>query len=63
VEAAGIVLAEEVSRLGITHAGFAMTSRGDGKAIGQRYWWSPVEQGGGAGLAYPYGSVARLILL
>src|ERR1700755_1410137 len=26
VEAAGIVLAEEVSRLGITHAGFAMTS-------------------------------------
>ena len=26
VEAASIVLAEEVSRLGITHAGFAMTS-------------------------------------
>ena len=26
VEAAGIVLAEEVTRLGITHAGFAMTS-------------------------------------
>src|SRR3984957_10152321 len=26
VEAAGIILAEEVSRLGITHAGFAMTS-------------------------------------
>ena len=25
-EAAGLVLAEEVSRLGITHAGFAMTS-------------------------------------
>ncbi len=27
VEAAGFVLTEEVSRLGITHAGFAMTSR------------------------------------
>lgn len=26
VEAAGMVLADEVSRLGITHAGFAMTS-------------------------------------
>jgi hypothetical protein len=26
VEAAGLILAEEVTRLGITHAGFAMTS-------------------------------------
>jgi hypothetical protein len=26
IEAAGLILAEEVSRLGITHAGFAMTS-------------------------------------
>ena len=44
VEAAGIVLAEEVSRLGITHAGFAMTSLPH-KRIEEPLWLRPaIEQ-------------------
>jgi hypothetical protein len=72
VEAAGIVLAEEVSRLGITHAGFAMTSLPH-KRIEEPLWRRQghrtmllVESGRtgkGAWIGVPYGSVARLILL
>ena len=72
VEAAGIVLAEEVSRLGITHAGFAMTSLPH-KRIEEPLWRRRghrttllVESGRtgkGSWIGVPYGSVARLILL
>jgi hypothetical protein len=72
VEAAGTVLAEEVSRLGITHAGFAMTSLPH-KRIGEPLWRRQghrttllVESGRtgtGDWIGVPYGSVARLILL
>jgi hypothetical protein len=72
VEAAGIVLAEEVSRLGITHAGFAMTSLPH-KRIEEPLWRRQghrttllVESGRtgkGGWIGVPYGSVARLILL
>src|SRR4051795_5293423 len=72
VEAAGIVLAEEVSRLGITHAGFAMTSLPH-KRIEDPLWRRQghrttllVESGRtgkGGWIGVPYGSVARLILL
>ena len=72
VEAAGIVLAEEVSRLGITHAGFAMTSLPH-KRIDEPLWRRQghrttllVESGRtgkGGWIGVPYGSVARLILL
>jgi hypothetical protein len=72
VEAAGIVLAEEVSRLGITHAGFAMTSLPH-KRIEEPLWRRQghrttllVESGRtgkGSWIGVPYGSVARLILL
>jgi hypothetical protein len=72
VEAAGIVLAEEVSRLGITHAGFAMTSLPH-KRIEDPLWRRQghrttllVESGRtgkGSWIGVPYGSVARLILL
>jgi hypothetical protein len=40
IEAAGLVLSEEVSRLGITHAGFAMTSLPH-KRIEEPLWRSP----------------------
>jgi len=72
VEAAGIVLAEEVSRLGITHAGFAMTSLPH-KRIEDPLWRRQghrttllVESGRtgkGDWIGVPYGSMARLILL
>ena len=72
VEAAGAVLAEEVSRLGITHAGFAMTSLPH-KRIEEALWRRHghrttllVESGRtgeGEWIGVPYGSVARLILL
>jgi hypothetical protein len=72
VEAAGIILAEEVSRLGITHAGFAMTSLPH-KRIEEALWRRQghrttllVESGRtgkGDWIGVPYGSVARLILL
>src|SRR5690242_15214466 len=70
VEAAGIVLAEGVSRLGITHAGFAMTSLPH-KRIEEPLWRRQghrttllVESGRtgkGGWIGVPYGSVARLI--
>jgi hypothetical protein len=72
VEAAGIILAEEVSRLGITHAGFAMTSLPH-KRIEEPLWRRQghrttllVESGrtgNGGWIGVPYGSMARLILL
>jgi len=72
VDAAGDVLAEEVSRLGITHAGFAMTALPH-KRFDERVWRREgpqtillVESGSndnGALLGVPYGSIARLILL
>lgn len=72
VEAAGIVLAEEVTRLGITHAGFAMTSLPH-KRIEEPLWRRQghrttllVESGRtgkGEWVGVPYGSMARLILL
>ena len=71
-EAAGLVLAEEVSRLGITHAGFAMTSLPH-KRIEEPLWRRQghrttllVEAGrtaNGGWIGVPYGSIARLILL
>jgi hypothetical protein len=72
VEAAAIILAEEESRLGITHAGFAMTSLPH-KRIGEAFWRREghrttllVESGrdrNGTLIGVPYGSIARLILL
>ena len=72
VEAAAAVLAEEESRLGITHAGFAMTSLPH-KRIDQPLWRREghrttllVESGrhrNGEFIGVPYGSIARLILL
>src|SRR5215472_17242379 len=72
IEAAGLILAEEVSRLGITHAGFAMTSLPH-KRIEEPLWRRHghrtillVESGRtgkGGWIGVPYGSVARLILL
>jgi len=72
IEAAGIILAEEESRLGITHAGFAMTSLPH-KRIEEPLWRRQgnrttllVESGRtgeGNWIGVPYGSMARLILL
>jgi hypothetical protein len=72
VEAAAQILAEEESRLGITHAGFAMTSLPH-KRVGEPFWRRQgnrttllVESGrdrDGALVGIPYGSIARLILL
>ena len=72
VEAAALIMAEEASRLGITHAGFAMTSLPH-KRIEEGFWKREgnrttllVESGrdrGGAFIGVPYGSIARLILL
>src|SRR5215472_130361 len=72
IEAAGLILAEEVSRLGITHAGFAMTSLPH-KRIEEPLWRRQghrttllVESGRtgkGGWIGVPYGSMARLILL
>jgi hypothetical protein len=72
IEAAALVLAEEESRLGITHAGFAMTSLPH-KRTTEAYWKRQgnrttllVESGrnrDGDLVGVPYGSIARLILL
>lgn len=72
VEAAAQLLAEEESRLGITHAGFAMTSLPH-KRIDEPFWKRQgnrttllVESGRdrqGDLIGVPYGSIARLILL
>ena len=72
VDAAAFVMAEEESRLGITHAGFAMTSLPH-KRITEDLWRREgnrttllVESGRdrkGNSVGVPYGSIARLILL
>jgi Plasmid encoded RepA protein len=72
IDAAGIILAEEEFRLGITHAGFAMTSLPH-KKIDAPHWKREgnatklfVESGidsDGRPIGVPYGSFARLILL
>ena len=72
VEAAAQLLAEEENRLGITHAGFAMTSLPH-KRIGDPFWKRQgnrttllVESGRdrqGELIGVPYGSLAQLILL
>jgi hypothetical protein len=72
VEAAAAVLSEEVSRLGITHAGFAMTSLPH-RRVGDSLWERKghlttllVESGldrRRQPIGVPYGSLARIILL
>lgn len=72
IEAAASLMAEEESRLGITHAGFAMTSLPH-KRIEEGFWRREghrttllVESGrdrAGRFVGVPYGSIARLILL
>lgn len=72
VDAAAMLLAEEETRLGITHAGFAMTSLPHRRII-EPLWTRQgnrtkllVESGrtgDGGWIGVPYGSVARLILL
>lgn len=72
IDAAAFVMADEESRLGITHAGFAMTSLPH-KRIEEGFWRREghrttllVESGrsrNGALIGVPYGSIARLILL
>src|SRR5690242_20098575 len=72
VDAAAVVMVEEESRLGITHAGFAMTSLPH-KCIDEPVWERSgyrttllIESGRTrqkALIGIPYGSVARLILL
>jgi len=72
IDAAALVLAEEEARLGITHAGFAMTSLPH-KRIEEAVWRRDgtrttllVEAGhdrDGQVIGVPYGSIARLILL
>jgi hypothetical protein len=72
IDAAAAVLADEEGRLGITHAGFAMTSLPH-KRIEEALWKREghrttllVESGrsrAGDLIGVPYGSIARLILL
>src|SRR4051794_1056309 len=72
IEAAASIMAEEESRLGITHAGFAMTSLPH-KRIKEGLWKREghrttllIESGrsrSGSLIGVPYGSIARLILL
>ena len=72
IEAAAAILADEESRMGITHAGFAMTSLPH-KRIEEAFWRRDghrttllVESGRdrrGTAVGVPYGSIARLILL
>jgi hypothetical protein len=72
VDAAALVMGDEESRLGITHAGFAMTSLPH-KRIEDGFWRREghrttllVEAGRdseGVLIGVPYGSIARLILL
>jgi hypothetical protein len=72
IDAAAMLLAEEETRLGITHAGFAMTSLPhrrieDPLWTRQGYRTKLLVESGRAGdggwIGVPYGSVARLILL
>jgi Plasmid encoded RepA protein len=72
IEAAGVILAEEESRLGITHAGFAMTSLPHKRIEGplwrrQGHRTTLLVESGRTGkgdwIGVPYGSMARLILL
>jgi hypothetical protein len=72
VDAAATIMAEEAFRLGVTHAGFAMTSLPH-KRIADPVWRREgamttllVEAGrneSGASMGVPYGSFARLVLL
>ena len=72
IEAAAQILSEEETRLGITHAGFAMTSLPH-KKVAEGLWKRQgnrttllVESGrtrDGGLVGVPYGSIARLILL
>jgi hypothetical protein len=72
VDAAAAIMAEEAFRLGVTHAGFAMTSLPH-KRIVDPVWRREgamttllVEAGRnevGASMGVPYGSFARLVLL
>ena len=72
IDAALSIMSEEESRLGITHAGFAMTSLPH-KRIEEGFWRREghrttllVESGrdrAGRFIGVPYGSIARLILL
>jgi hypothetical protein len=72
IDAAAQLMGDEESRLGITHAGFAMTSLPH-KRIDEAFWRREghrttllVETGRdreGAMIGVPYGSIARLILL
>jgi Plasmid encoded RepA protein len=72
IDAAAAIMADEDSRLGITHAGFAMTSLPH-KRITESLWRREgyrttllVESGryrDGHLMGVPYGSIARLILL
>jgi hypothetical protein len=72
VDAAAFVMADEENRLGITHAGFAMTSLPH-KRTEEGFWKREghrttllVESGRdrkGSLIGIPYGSIARLILL
>jgi Plasmid encoded RepA protein len=72
IDAAAAILSDEESRLGITHAGFAMTSLPH-KRIEDPYWKREghrttllVESGRNRHsdlIGVPYGSIARLILL
>lgn len=72
IEAAATMLADEENRLGITHAGFAMTSLPH-KRIKEGLWKRDghrttllIESGrsrNGSLIGVPYGSIARLILL
>jgi hypothetical protein len=72
VDAAAAILAEEEARLGITHAGFAMTSLPH-KRIEEPVWRRATPQTTllvasghdeeGIPIGVPYGSIARLILL
>src|SRR4051794_4885808 len=72
VDAAAFVMADEENRLGITHAGFAMTSLPH-KRTEEGFWKREghrttllVESGRdrkGSLIGVPYGSIARLILL
>jgi hypothetical protein len=72
IEAAALIMAEEESRFGITHAGFAMTSLPH-KRVDEPLWRREghkttllIESGRdrqGELTGVPYGSIARLILL
>lgn len=72
IDAAAELMAEEESRLGVTHAGFALTSLPH-KRIEERLWRregfkttllvTSGEDRAGEAVGVPYGSIARLILL